>query len=172
MRKFSGLAIVGSALALSACASTAGPNFYSGQYYMAGDKNCKRMSNISPTRIMCYDKNGNPKGYRDAMNSQQLQMWQYQVANQRAEMEDLNNSIQQLGQSAQGWGQQFRQQGQQFQPPQVQPIAPNGNAGRVTYYQSGNTLIGSNGVTYRSVGGSIIGSDGTRCQVVGPHIIC
>lgn len=106
------------------------------------------------------------------MNNQQLQMWQYQNANRMAELQSLNNSLQQLGDSALGWGAQFRQQGQQFQPPQVQTIAPNGNAGRVTYYQSGNALIGSNGVTYRSVGGVIIGSDGTRCQVVGPNIIC
>lgn len=159
--------ILAVAATLTGCANTAAPNLYSGHYYMAGDKGCKKMSNISPTRIMCYDKVGNQTGYRDAMNDQQLQMWQIQVANQSAKMNELNASIEQLGQSAQNWEQKFRQQ--QYNAPLVEPITPYG---RVTYTQVGSSYIGSNGVTYRLVGESLLGSDGTTCQIAGQHIIC
>jgi hypothetical protein len=148
------------------------PNVFNGNYYMAGDKSCKRITSINDTRVMCYDKKGQPTGYRDAMTAQDMQAWQYASGAHAADMQNLNNSIQQLGQSAQNWSQQFQQQGQSFSAPQVQPITPYGTSNTVTYRQVGDALIGSNGVTYRSVGNNVFGSDGTKCQIIGPNIIC
>lgn len=156
---------------LGGCATTAAPNLYAGQYYLAGDAACASFTSISSTRIMCTDKKGRQSGYRDAMTAQDLQVWQIQVAQNRAQMQQLQGSVEQLGQSAQGWAQQAQQQGQ-YVAPQVQSVAPGGYSGSITYRQVGDALIGSNGVTYREVGNSIIGSDGTTCQIVGATIIC
>ena len=160
-----------SIVALGGCTTTAAPNLYAGQYYLAGDAACVSVTPISSTRVMCADKKGNQTGYRDAMTAQDLQMWQYQAANQRAQMQQLQGSMEQLGRDAQGWQRQFNQQGQ-YTAPQVQPVSPGGYSGVITYRQVGDSLIGSNGITYRQVGSSVIGSDGTTCQIVNAGLIC
>lgn len=162
------IALIGS-VALSGCATTAAPYLFAGNYYLGGDKPCKTWRAVSDRRIMCFDKAGKQSGYRDAMTSQQLQMWQHQAAQNQMQMQELNASIQRLGQSAQAWG---GQQSQQYPMPQVQPSTPYDYNSNVTYTQVGSSLLGSNGVTYRRVGNSIIGSDGRTCQIVGQNIIC
>ncbi len=160
------------ALIISGCATTAMPNFYNGNYYMAGDSNCVRVRPLSNTRVMCTDKKGSDTGYRDAMTYEQLQMYQIQMAQQQMQMEQLNQSMQQVGQTFQNAGQQITQQSQQYTPPQVQPITPQGAYGGTTYRRSGNTWIGSNGSSCQVVGQSILCSDGRRCQMVGDNLIC
>ena len=91
---FSLLTII--SLSITGCSKTAMPNFYNGHYFMAGDDNCRRMSSISSTRIMCYDKNGKEMGWRDAMTDQQLSMYQHNQNIQQRESEQLNQSIQNL----------------------------------------------------------------------------
>lgn len=147
------------------------PNFYNGNYYMAGDPGCERMRPLSSTRIMCVDKKGNDSGYRDAMTPQQMQMYQLQMAQQQVQMQQLNQSMQQVGQTFQRAGEQIRQQSQSWTPPQVQPISPQGY-GNTTYRQVGNTWMGSNGSSCQVVGQSILCSDGKRCQMVGQNLIC
>ena len=157
------------ALIISGCASTAMPNFYNGNYYMAGDPSCVQMKALSSTRIMCADKKGADTGYRDAMTYDQLLMYRIQVAQQQAQMQEINESMRQVGQTFQNAGQQITQQSQQYTPPQVQPIAPQGTT---TYRRTGNTWIGSNGSSCQVVGQSILCSDGKRCQMVGQNLIC
>ena len=160
------------ALIVSGCASTAMPNFYNGNYYMAGDPSCVQMRALSSTRIMCVDKKGSDSGYRDAMTYEQMQMYQIQMTQQQIQMQQLNQSMQQVGQTFQNARQQITQQSQQYTPPQVQPITPQGGYGGTTYRRSGNTWIGSNGSSCQVVGQSILCSDGKRCQVVGQNLIC
>jgi len=160
-----------SALVISGCASTAMPNFYNGNYYMAGDPSCVRIRPLSNTRIMCVDKSGADTGYRDAMTYQQMQMYQIQMAQQQVQMQQLNQSIQQVGQTFQNAGNQIQQQSQSWTPPQVQPISPLGS-GITTYRQVGNTWLGSDGASCQVVGQSILCSDGKRCQMVGQNLIC
>ncbi len=160
-----------SALIISGCASTAMPNFYNGNYYMAGDPSCVRMRPLSSTRIMCVDKSGANTGYRDAMTSQQMQMYQIQMAQQQVQMQQFNQSVQQVGQTFQNAGQQIQQQSQSWTPPQVQPISPQGS-GNTIYRQVGNTWMGSNGSRCQIVGQSILCSDGKRCQMIGQNLIC
>lgn len=157
---------------ISACASTAMPNFYNGNYYMAGDSSCVRMMPLSSNRIMCVDKNGADTGYRDAMTYEQMQMYNLQVAQQQVQMQQLNESMRQVGQTFQNAGQQIAQQSQQYMAPQVQPIPTQGSYGPITYSQVGNTWIGSNGSSCQIVGQSILCSDGKRCQMVGQSLIC
>lgn len=164
--------ILTAAIALSGCASTAMPNFYAGNYYMAGDKGCVRMSSLSPTRIMCHDKKGNQTGYRDAMTREDLQVYQIVMMNQAIQNQQVNQNIRDLNQSIQNSTQQTLQQSQQYRAPTVQPITPGASPGVITYTQSGNVFRGSNGVTYTQTGNFLIGSDGTKCQVVGPNILC
>ena len=144
------------------------PNYYNGNYYMAGDPGCVRMRALSSTRIMCVDKNGVDTGYRDAMTHEQMQMYQLQMV----QMQQLNQSIQQVGQTFQNAGQQINQQSQQYNPPQAQPISPQGGYGGTTYRRSGNTWIGSNGSNCQVVDQSILCSDGRRCQMIGQNLIC
>lgn len=143
-------------LIISGCASSPAPNFFNGNYYMAGDSNCVQMRQLSSTRIMCIDKNGQSTGYREAMTSEQMQMYRMQMLNEQAQMEQLNRQIQQTGQSFQNSGQQILQQSQSYTAPQVQ---------QVPSYGSGTT-------TYRRVGNTIIDSNGNACQVVGQTVIC
>lgn len=160
------------AMALSGCASTAMPNLYSGNYYMAGDKNCQKMSSLSPTRIMCHDKRGNQTGYRDAMTKEDLEIYQIVMFDQAIQNQQLNQNIRELNQSLQNSTQQTLQQAQQYRAPTVQPVTPSGSSGAISYTRSGNVLRGSNGVTYTQAGNFLVGTDGTKCQIVGQNILC
>lgn len=119
---------VASALLLTGCATTAMPNFFNGNYFMAGDPSCVQMRALSSTRIMCVDKNGNEMGYRDAMTPDQLQMYQMQQAYNQQQMQILSQQLQQTNLQLQQTNQQIYQQGQQYQymTPQVAPITPPG----------------------------------------------
>lgn len=143
-------------LLISGCASNPAPNYFNGNYYMAGDSNCTQMRPLSSTRVMCIDTNGQNTGYRDAMTYEQMQMYQVQVLNQRAQMEQLSQQLQQTGQTFQNIGQQALQQSQSWSAPQVQPVPT---------YGRGTT-------TYRRVGNTIIDSNGRACQIVGQTVIC
>lgn len=157
-------------LFLSGCASTAAPNFFNGQYYMAGDDSCKNMTVLTDTRIMCKDKEGVETGYRDAMTSEQITMWGQQQALQAQQAAATQASIRQNNEALAQQSKQILQQSQQFGIPQVNQ--PSLGTNSITYTQVGTSLIGSNGITYKAVGNSIIGSDGTTCQIVGSNIIC
>ena len=110
---------------LAGCTTYAAPNFINGQYYMAGDSSGERYQVISASRIMCMDSSGNQSGYREAMTSQQLQMYQYQQVNQQLQMQQLNQQLQQTGQSWNQAGQQI-QQASQYTAPEVMPLTPPG----------------------------------------------
>lgn len=62
---------------ISGCASSAKPNFYNGDYYMAGDENCARISVKALYTINCFKADGTPTGYRRAMTQQQLDMYMH-----------------------------------------------------------------------------------------------
>ncbi|MDP9414448.1 MAG: hypothetical protein M3Q08_10255 [Pseudomonadota bacterium] len=113
---------------LAACASGSGPapNFYNGNYYLAGDSNCKRVEIFTETRIRCYNSKNQLTGYRDAMTPEAMQMYQMQVAYQIQQMNALTQQVQQTGES-------FRQIGQGFQkiptytaPEVMAPTLPGG----------------------------------------------
>lgn len=95
-------------LGLAGCADGAGsdpvPNFFNGKYYMAGDTNCTSMRQIADARVMCYDAAGRQTFFRDALTSQQIQMWQYnqQLAQQRnaASVQSMRQAAASLQQSA------------------------------------------------------------------------
>ena len=65
------------AVILGGC-SSAEPYLVNGKYYVMGDKNCARYKLIYDGRIMCYNKNDEQIGYRDAMTDQELQMYMYE----------------------------------------------------------------------------------------------
>ena len=157
MKKLIGLAGL---VALTACANDPALNFVNGRYYIAGDKDCKYSRSISDSQIMCLDQNSNETGYRNALTSDEVQMFAY---NQQVQVQALNDSIKSLGEASKSW----------VQPTTVAPTQTQyGQGGAITYTQVGNSLIGSNGVTYRQVGSTFLGSDGTSCRVVGSTIIC
>ncbi|WP_296261650.1 MULTISPECIES: hypothetical protein [unclassified Pseudomonas] len=108
---------------MSGCASDPAPNYFNGNYYMAGDSDCARFSALTRTSIMCYNSDGEAKEYRDAMTPQQIQMWQYNQAQQNYQMQQLNQSMQQTNQSLLQQNQQY-QQYQPYTAPAVTPIAP------------------------------------------------
>ncbi|PYE38829.1 hypothetical protein DFI02_1358 [Rhizobium sp. PP-F2F-G20b] len=77
---------------VSGCTATAAPNFVNGNYYMAGDANCARYVTGQRGQIACFNSKGQPTGSRFAMTNQQIQMYQFQVAqNQMAEQQAIAN---------------------------------------------------------------------------------
>lgn len=139
---------------LSGCAKTAAPNYFNGNYYMAGDETCTHFRQIDYGRIMCMNDDFVETGFRDAMSSGDMQIYQNMQANQQVQMAQLNQQLQQTGQSFQNSGQQILQQSQSYSAPQVQ-----------SYGSSGTTI-------YNRVGNNIVGSDGTSCTYVGQNLIC
>ena len=158
-----------SLMLLTGCASAPAPNFFNGQYYMAGDASCESVRALSDTRVMCIDKDGKDTGYRDAITAEQITMWGQQQALQAQQAAATRQSIRDNNQALAAQTQQTLQGIGQFGSPQVSQ--PSGQGG-ITYTQVGTSLVGSNGVTYKVVGNTIFGSDGTTCQVVSSQIIC
>ncbi len=122
MKTITGLACV----LLAGCATSAAPNFFNGNYYMAGDATCKQVRALSPTRVMCIDKKGNDTGYRDALTAEQLQMYHMQMQYQQAQAQLYSQELQRSNQALQNSTQQLLQQSQQYTAPQVAPITPPG----------------------------------------------
>lgn len=148
-------------LSLNACANDPALNIVNGRYYMAGDKNCKFTRYISESQIMCLDKDGNETGYRNALTSEEAQIFAY---NQRMQVQALKDSMKDLGDSAKTW----ETQANVVAPPPTQ----NSRVQTTTYTQVDDSMIGSNGVTYRRAGSTVVGSDGTSCRIVGSTLIC
>jgi len=141
---------------IAGCSTYAAPNYFEGNYYMAGDNNCVRFRPLFGNRIMCVDKNGRDTEPREALTYGQLQAYQMHMQQQQAQFDSLNLQLQQTAQSFQSMGQAQLQQSQNWSPPQAQPIPQYG--GQVT--------------TYRQVGNTILRSDGRTCQNVGQTLIC
>ena len=83
------------AATVAGCASepTAIPNFYNGRYFMAGDNNCARMKMANQNQIHCFNTEGQHTGLRNAMTTQQLQMYQHQQQMRAAEQQALINQM-------------------------------------------------------------------------------
>ena len=124
MRKITIVALV---VVLSGCASSAMPNLYNGEYYMAGDDDCKQMHYASPQSILCKDSKGRETGYRGAMTYEQVQMFYQNQMYQQAQMQQLNQQLQQMGNSWRSFGETSLQQAQQYSPPAVMPMQSGGN---------------------------------------------
>lgn len=139
---------------LSGCSKQAAPNYFNGNYYLAGDESCTQIREIGYGRVMCSNDDGIETGYRNAMTQGDMQMYQMQQMNQQMQMAQLNQQLQQTGQSFQNSGQQIQQQSQSYTAPQAQ-----------SYGSSGTTI-------YNRVGNNVIGSDGTSCTYVGQSLIC
>lgn len=119
------LGVLTTMLLLASCASGPTPNFFNGNYYMAGDSDCRYMDTFSPTQVRCYDSKRNFTGYRYAMNLEQMQMYQSQQAYQHQQMQALTQNVQQLGNSAQQATQAI-QQSQPYKAPDVMnPAQPS-----------------------------------------------
>ncbi|MBB3880380.1 hypothetical protein [Sphingomonas pseudosanguinis] len=106
-------------LATVSCSTGPAPNFFNGNYYMAGDANCKSVDAFTDTRVRCYDSKHNFTGYRDAMNVAQMQMFQAQQAYQSQQVNALTQQVQQTGETFRQAGQAIQQQGQSYTPPPV-----------------------------------------------------
>jgi len=117
---------------LSACVGgseqAAAPNLVNGQYFMAGDSTCSQVRQLSATRVMCIDSAGQETGYRDAMTSQELQMYQH---NQQMQMMQAQLASQQAAQSAAqmaAWSNSMQQtQYPRYSAPQVTPLSLPGS---------------------------------------------
>ncbi|MCP3017577.1 hypothetical protein [Cupriavidus basilensis] len=111
------------AVTVAGCASSAAPNFVNGRYYMAGDSACERYRVLSPSRIMCFNSDGQATGYRDAMTDQQLQMYQFNQQMTVQQMQQLNAQLQQQNQQMQQQQNAWRQM-PQYVAPQAAPLTP------------------------------------------------
>lgn len=163
------LVIILIALASSACATSAAPNFFNGRYYMAGDSDCKKVYSHNTTTIKCLNSKGEFTGYRRAMTSQDLQYYFSQRALEQQQMAQVQAQINANNAQMQQNTQRILDNVSSSSMPSV--WSPS-NSGGVTYTQVGGKLMGSNGVTYSRVGNSIVGTDGTTCQIIGSHIVC
>lgn len=80
-------------LTLAACASGPSPVLMNGRYYMGGDAICVRYTVMSPTRIMCHDKNGVAQGWRDAIPHETMQVYVQQQAIARQQVSELADQL-------------------------------------------------------------------------------
>ena len=149
--------IIISALSMSlvGCSRQAMPNYINGDYYMAGDDQCRSYMALPPGQIMCRDADGMTTEIRNAMTNGDMQMYQNQQITQQMQMAQLNQQLHQTGQSFQNAGQQIQNQNQSYLAPQVQSYS-----------------TGSNPVLYNRVGSSVVGTDGSACHYVGSGYIC
>lgn len=60
---------------------------------MSGDEACARVNALPDGKILCYTKEGTPTGYRNPMSVADMQMYSLQRAQQQAEIQDFNNSM-------------------------------------------------------------------------------
>jgi hypothetical protein len=68
--------------------TSARPYSYNGKYYMVGDSNCSRFNQRAYNTINCFNSDGEPMGYRNAMTDQDMQMYNSQQAqNHRNQIE-------------------------------------------------------------------------------------
>jgi hypothetical protein len=91
MLKKIGMLIAVSAL-IAGCAGSAMPNFYKGHYYMAGGPGCTQWRELSGTRMMCIDSDGNDNGYIVPMTDQQLEMYRHKQTMQSNSYNNNNNN--------------------------------------------------------------------------------
>ncbi|HKK96815.1 MAG TPA: hypothetical protein VJ928_01450 [Marivita sp.] len=103
----------------------AAPFHFAGKYYMAGDEACSHITQISESRVLCKSSGGKPTGYRDAMTTQQLGMYQHNqlMAQQRQAQASAERAalIQQMKQVSYS----LQQSSPRYTPmpaPQVAPI--------------------------------------------------
>ena len=121
------IALISAGMILSACTTGAPiPNFYNGHYYMSGDANCVRGTNVTPTRINCYNSKGEATGYRDAMTPQQIQMYQFQAMQQQMKAQQMQQSIDYNNAMMAANTQATLNRASVYSPPTVQPIQTYG----------------------------------------------
>lgn len=113
--------------ALSSCASSARPNFVNGQYFMMGDKNCKRYVAQSANRVSCYNSKGDYMGYRNAMTLAELRYYSNQMTLKQQETAQFLAEINAGNARLQQQTQQMLQSAQSYTPPTVTPISPGGS---------------------------------------------
>lgn len=114
-------------LALAGCASSPSPTLINGRYYMAGDGGCARYSQMSATRIMCYDKKGVEQGWEDAIPHQTMLAYNQRQAMARQQISELadqlNETANNIARSNQAAAASYNQTLRSM-PTTVQPIGP------------------------------------------------
>jgi hypothetical protein len=108
------VSIVATVLSLSACASSPRPQSVGGKYYMMGDSNCARYRQISDRRIMCYTKDDEQVGYRDAMTDQDISMYQFNQQRAQQESAEFNQALQNFNNNLQRSNEQTNYNTQQM----------------------------------------------------------
>lgn len=114
-------------LTLVGCASAPSPTLINGQYYMAGDAGCARYSQMSATRIMCYDKKGVEQGWEDAIPHQTMLAYNQRQAIARQQIgelaDQLNETANSIARSNQAAAASYNQTLRSM-PTATQPIGP------------------------------------------------
>jgi hypothetical protein len=134
------IAIVATALMTSACATPAAPNFFNGQYYMAGDSNCKAMYVNTPTTIECRNSKGESSGYRNAMTATDIQYYYAQRAYQQQQIAQMQATINANNAQIQQNTQQVLQSASSYTPPSVYSPTLGGGYASATCTNAGNYL--------------------------------
>jgi hypothetical protein len=107
------------ALALAGCATGPAPNYIAGHYYMAGDSNCKSARLIGDTQIMCQDANGRDTGYRNAMSSSDVLIWNQQQQMQAQQMQAMSAQLAAQNAQQSAYNAQLLNSVSQYRTPQV-----------------------------------------------------
>ena len=86
-------------VALVGCASNPSPVLINGRYYMASDAGCALYSQMSPTRIMCYNRQGVEQGWEDAIPHQTMAIYNQRQAMARQQIRELTDQLNQTADS-------------------------------------------------------------------------
>lgn len=157
------------ALPLAACASGPVPTYISGNYYMAGDKNCKHVARVTAKgTLLCSNKHGQVVDTRRPLRPSEIQAWQLRKARERAQLQQI------VSQTAQ-WSSELADTAARnvaITANQNYNLSLGGQNSTVTFSRRGNTWIGSNGQAFHVVGDTLVGPGGQTCRVVGSTILC
>jgi len=132
--------IASAALMTSACATSAAPNLFNGQYYLAGDSTCKTMLVDTPTTIKCMNSKGEFAGYRTAMTAMDLQYYYAQRAYQQQQEAEMLAAINANNAQIQRNTQQVLQGVSSYTPPSVYSPTLGGSYASATCTNVGNYL--------------------------------
>lgn len=133
-------AVVSLGVMLAGCASSPAPSLaYDGNYYMAGDSNCKYGVTVPAgtpyngyvlqrPAMICTTADGKPTGHvRHAMSQQDMQMYQMQMAAQQAQMAAFTQQLNQTSESLRRNAEAMSSMASSYTPPAVAPITYPGS---------------------------------------------
>jgi len=87
------------------------PQYFYGNYYMAGDSDCVRLRRKTETSVICYNSRDEPTGIRTALTSRDMYNYAAKKERERIALQELSNNIRETNAKINNTANQIRQSG-------------------------------------------------------------